>query len=349
MRSLWLAVLLVPGSAHAEVSIGAAVGAGAQGASTYSSLELRFDAQGDKAHLGLGVRGVWDDRAFRDSEWASPWAAVTLVRDASLAGTVGDTELAAAAGALAPAHVGHVADGYRATLDDRWRTGVRTAAHSSTIDAAAEIDDVLDPRFVAASASWLMAAPWGMHAAVAMDPGAATAVEVGGFHRYQGDAARLDIGVSMIAEPAPTGVVFADAAFDRVGARWTLRGDVRAGNDGLFGPLYRIEGVDDANGFGAGLTAGIASERGWLELGARRRAGLGGLYTASAGAPMSRWAQAAVWAAATRDTAVGAAELRVAWSRSLFSALRGARMLETDAMQTTPVWMVTAWFGAATR
>jgi hypothetical protein len=33
--------------------------------------------------------------------------------------------------------------------------------------------------------------------------------------------------------------------------------------------------------------------------------------------------------------------------RGLFSALQGARMYRFDAMAPSPMWSVTAWFGAA--
>lgn len=352
MRALIAVCLVVPAAAaHAEVSIGAQVGAGAQGNATYSAVEARFDAAFEHGHVGLGARGVWTDAEFRDRDWDSPWAVVTIVRDAAIAGRVNDVELAAAAGALAPAHVGRVVDGYRVALDDRWRTGVRLAARSADVEAGAEIDDVLDPRMIAAGVSWRVAEPWGVTASVAVDPaalaGATGAGELGGFRRFEAKQARLDLGASVVASPDPSGVVFASGALERSRVRWTARGDARVGRGGLFGPLYRIEGVDERWGVGAGITAGAVSERGWLELGARRRPGLGGLYTLHAGAPMGRRVQAGAWAAVTRDAAAGAAELRVVWSRRLFSALHGARMYRTDEMRPTPAWSLTAWFGAA--
>jgi hypothetical protein len=346
MRALYLAGLLVTTRAHAEVSVGAQVGAGAQGASTYSAVELRLDAQFSHGHVGLGARSIWDDGDFRDSEWATRWSALRIVRDAEVHGSVGDTQLAAAAGTLAPAYVGRIVDGYRVALDDRWRTGVRLALQSSELDAGAEIDDVLDTRLVAGGVRWLVARPWGVHASVAIDPGQAAAGELGGFHRWEEKRARLDTGASLIAEPSPTGVAFASAEIERARVRWTARGDVRYGTGGLVGPLYRVEGIDGDTGLGAGLALGAASEYGWLELGARRRP-VGALYTASAGAPMGRFVQAAAWVAVTRDAAAGAGELRVVWSKRLFSALHGARMYRMQEMEMTPVWSVTAWFGAA--
>jgi hypothetical protein len=357
MRAFVLVCLVVPvGAARAEVSIGAQVGAGAQGSATYSAIEARFDAAWDGGHVGLGARGVWMDAQFRERDWDSAWSAVTLVRDAAIAGRIDDVELAAAAGALAPAHVGRIVDGYRVALDDRWRTGVRLAARSTDVDAGAEIDDVLAPRMIAAGVSWVVMRPWGFAAHVAIDPGidetgemrdAVGAGELAAYRRFEGKQARLDVGGSIVVSPDPSGVAFATGALERSRVRWTARGDVRVGRGGLFGPLYRIEGIDEEWGVGAGLTAGVASDRGWLELGARRRPGLGGLYTMQIGAPMGRYVQAAAWAAVTRDAAGGAAELRIVWSKRLFSALHGARMYRVDEMTPAPMWSVTAWFGAA--
>jgi hypothetical protein len=361
MRALGLAGLLVAvGTARAEVSIGAQVGAGAQGAATYSVLEVRFDAAFEQGHVALGARGVWDDGQFRGSEWASRWSALAIVRDAAVAGTAGDVQLAAAAGALAPAQVGRIVDGYRVALDDRWRTGVRVAARSTDVEAGAEIDDVIDPRVIAASLGWMVARPWGLHASMAIDPGVDRDVvggsvmreahvigEAGAFRRFERKRARLDVGAALVVDPDPTGVAYSSAAIEHEHVRYTMRGDVRVGRGGLVGPLYRVEGIDEAWGVGAGIYAGVASERGWLELGARRRPGLGGLYAAQAGAPMGRWVQAGAWAAVASDAAAGAAELRVVWSKRLFSALQAARIYRFTEMEPTPVWSVTAWFGAA--
>lgn len=361
MRALWIAGLFVAaGTARAEVSIGAQVGAGAQGAATYSVLEVRFDAAFEQGHVALGARGVWDDGQFRGSEWASRWSALAIVRDAAVAGTAGDVQLAAAAGALAPAEVGRIVAGYRVALDDRWRTGVRLAARSTDLEAGAEIDDAIDPRVIAASLDWMVARPWGLHASMAIDPGvdrelasgtlmreARVIGEAGAFRRFERRRARLDIGASLVVDPDPTGVLYSSGALEHEGVRYTARGDLRLGRGGLVGPLYRVEGIDDAWGLGAGLDIGVASERGWFELGARRRPRSGGLYTAQAGAPMGRWVQAGAWAAVASDAAAGAAELRVVWSKRLFSALQGARIYRFTAMEPTPVWSLTAWFGAA--
>ncbi len=84
------------------------------------------------------------------------------------------------------------------------------------------------------------------------------------------------------------------------------------------------------------------------------RPGLGGLGTASAGAPMGRWVQAGGWLAASPRAQAGAAELRVAWARRMFSALQVARMYgsspATDEVMAVPgaAWSATVWFGAAT-
>src|SRR5262245_57695339 len=117
-------------SAHADVSVGAAVGAGAQGGSAYSALELRLDAAWPSVRLGLGVRGVWDDSVFRGSEWSSAADAVTIIRALEAQYDFDDTRVSLAGGALAPAHIGMIADGYRIALDDRWRTGVRAAVQN---------------------------------------------------------------------------------------------------------------------------------------------------------------------------------------------------------------------------
>jgi hypothetical protein len=340
-------------------------------------MELRFDGTWEQGHVGLGLRGVWDDAVFRRSEWSSAWDAVAVVRDVEAHGAVGDVTLAVAAGALAPAHVGTLVDGYRVSVDDRWRTGVRAVARSSELDAAVEIDDVIDPALIAGGVRWLMAPPWGLHASVAVDPGggrptgegAASAIEVGGFRRFTGEHARADLGLSVVAEltDGASVVAFANVMVDRGDVRFTARGDLRAGTGGvggMFGPLYRVERLrmieHRGAGAGAGASVGVAAPGGWLEIGARARPDLGGLVVATAGAPMGRWVQAAMWAGVGRDEAAGAGELRIAWSARLFSALHVARVYQfdrqlgaqpdasLDAMAPTAAWSVTAWFGAAT-
>ena len=382
MRLLLAFVLVAPSLAEADVSVGAAVGAGAQGAATYGAVDLRLDGawmiEGERTsvRLGLGVRGVWDDAHFRSSDWSSVADLITFVRDFEIARTVGDTKLALAAGVLAPSRVGHVVDGYRVALDDRFRTGVRAGALHEDLDVTVEIDDVLDPALVAAGARWAMSPPWSMYLALASDPRApslsgthvATALEAGVGRRYEGDRARVDVGVAVVAELSlgASLVGFAQGAIERAGVRWTARADARAGTGtagSLFGPLYRIERLahggamslwdraqtGELAGAAAGVALGAALPAGWLEIGARRRPGLGGLAFANAGAPMGRWVQAGLWAALGREDAAGAAELRVAWANRLFSALQAARIYRLDAMEPTAVWSITAWFGAVTQ
>ncbi|HEY5924519.1 MAG TPA: hypothetical protein VIV11_22730 [Kofleriaceae bacterium] len=388
MRALIaLALVVVPTWARADVSIGGSIGAGAQGAATYGALDLRLDAAWPDARvrLGLGARGVWDDAVFRRSDWNSAGSIVTLVRDFAIARDVGDTQLALAAGGLAPAHVGKLVDGYRVALDDRFRTGVRVAAHREHLDVTAELDDLLDPGLVAAGARYAMAPPYAMHLGLAIDPRApslrgaqtAAAIEVGASRRFEAFRARADVGVSVVAELSlgASAVVFANGAIERAGVVWSARADVRAGTGTVgstFGPLYRIERVahdgrmslwdraeaGELDGASAGLAVGAALAThsathsgglaGWLELGARARPGLGGLAFAGAGAPMGKWVQAGMWAAVGRDDAAGAAELRVAWAKRLFSGLQLSRLYRFDAMEPTSLWSLTAWFGAAT-
>ncbi len=365
MRPLAIIAALAAAAQADAPSLGAAIGAGAQGEATYGAIELRLDAAWPGVQLGLGARGVWDGGVFRRADWASAADLVTVVRDLELVHQIDGATLALAAGRLAPAQVGHLVDGYRAALDDRWRTGARTALWSRDVDAEAEIDDVLDPAVVAAAARWRFAPPWGAQLAIAADPSATTAIEAGVVHRLEAEHARLDVGGSIVAEVSlgASAVVYGDAAAERDGVRWTVRADARAGTGSvgsLFGPLYRVERLAHAGemplydrarrgelaGFGTGGAIGAAIPAGWLELGARARPGLGGLVVASGGAPMGRWLQAAAWVAASRRDAAGAAELRLAWAARLYSALQVARIYELDAMPTA-AWSVVAWFGAS--
>lgn len=374
MRFL-LALALAPASAFADVSVGASVGAGAQGATAYSALDLRFDGAWDDVRVGLGARAVWDNTTFRASDWATPWHAITIVRDAEAKYEIEDTQLAIAAGALATARIGHVVNGYRVAIDDRWRTGVRAAAQNEDLVVGLELDDVLDPALVGGGVRWFMAPPWGAHLALAVDPRAPSmtgthapaALEAGLDHRFVGEDAELDIGAAVIAE-FPLGVslaAFGEGAIDWRGVRWTGRADARVGTGtagSMFGPLYRIERLahDGAesmwdraragqlSGASAGIALGAAIPFGWLELGAQARPGLGGLFIVNAGAPMGRWFQAGVWAAIGEHDAAGAAEVRLAWTKTLFSALQAARVYRLDEMSPLAVWSVTAWFGAAT-
>lgn len=375
MRLLLALLLAAPALAHAEISIGGAVGAGAQGASTYGALDLRLDATWSSGRIGLGARGVWDDAKFRERDWSSPAALVTIVRDFEIAHELWGTKLALAAGGLAPARIGHIVDGYRVALDDRFRTGVRAAVLRDHLDVTLELDDVLDPALVAAGVRWAVSPPWSTYLAIASDPRApamagsrvATAIEAGAGRRFEGDRARADVGVAVVADLplGVSGVLFGSGAIERAKVTWTARADVRVGTGTvgtLFGPLYRIERMAHAgraslwdraragelDGASAGLAIGGALPAGWLELGMRARPGIGGLVFAHAGAPMSRWVQAGMWAALGREDAAGAGEVRVAWARSLFSALQIARIYRLDAMEPIGVWSVTAWFGAAT-
>ncbi len=364
MRAILVLVVLAT-HAHADVSAGGSIGAGAQGASTYSAVELRLDATWERAHVGIGIRGVWDDAQFRDSEWERGWDALAILRDVGIRGEVGDATLAVAIGALAPAYVGTLVDGYRVSLDDRWRTGVRSVARSESLDAGLEIDDMLDPALVAGGARWLVARPWGVHGGIAIDPKAphdrAAALEAGAFHRVvDRETARIDVGTSVVAEISrgASVVMFASSLVEHRGLRFTARADVRAGTGsvgGLFSPLYRVERHEDAAmpesagiGAGAGVHGGIVAPQGWFEVGARIRPALGPLYVASAGAPMGRYVQLGAWAGVAQRDAAGAAELRVAWAKRLFSALKAARMYQFDAMEPRGVWSLTAWFGAST-
>src|SRR5690349_13543891 len=131
-------LLAIPAIAHADITAGAAIGAGAQGDATYGALDLALTATWPGVRVGLGARGVWDDGVFRRADWSRAADAVTVIRDVEV--VYGPTALAA--GRLAPSHLAHLADGYRATLDDRWRTGARAAVRSDDVDATAEIDDV---------------------------------------------------------------------------------------------------------------------------------------------------------------------------------------------------------------
>jgi hypothetical protein len=382
VRSLVVLALVCSTARAGDVDVGASVGAGAQGAATYGALELRLDATWPGARLGFGLRGVWDDGVFRRADWARPADAVTIVRDVELVYPLGSDadagHLALAAGGLAPAHVGRIADGYRATLDDRWRTGVRTALVTPDLELGLEIDDVLDPALIGGALAWQMAPPWGLHLAVAIDPGArsesglldsgpatTTVVETGASRRYETRELRVDVGVSIVAELGLgfSGVAYADGALVRGDVRFTARADARAGTGtvgSMFGPLYRIERLahggapaladrartGELDGGALGATVGAAAPAGWLELGLRARPGLGTLATAGGGVPIGTWAQAGMWLAASRADAAGVAELRVAWAHRLFSALQAARIYQLDRMDPVAVWSVTAWFGA---
>jgi hypothetical protein len=339
MRSLIL-VCLLAATAHADVGVAGSVGAGAQGASTYSALELRLDVAWTTTRLGLGVRGVWDDDVFRTSDWSGPERAVTMLRAFETTGRVGDVSLGLAAGALAPGRLGRVVDDYHVALDDRWRTGVRAVARSEDVDAQLEIDDVLDPAVIGGAMRWQM-----LHAAVAVDPDRMAVVELGVHHTWERDGARAEVGGSVLGELLHGGGVltYGDAAIDYADITWSARADVRATTSGLspMGPLYRVERTrDDRHPLSAGLALGAATHAWWVQI-----AGRESLISASAGAPMSKHVQAAVWAAANGHDAAGASELRVLWSNKMFSALQAARLYRFETMDPVAVWSVTAWFG----
>ncbi len=358
----------------------ASVGAGAQATATYGALDATLTAFIPHARIGLGARAVWDDGRFRRSDWSRAADVITVIRDVEAS----YGPLALAAGRLAPAHVAHLADGYRATLDDRWRTGARLALATSTLTAGAEIDDALDPALIAAHTRYQLAPAWAIHAAFAADPTHAiaptattttmrgatthiTALELGAAHTTRTDAAQLDVGAALAIDAGPAALAFSSATLEHDDARFTLRADVRAGETASpFGPLYRIERtrpLTGHTGLGAGLTLAAAAPAATVELQLRERPGLGGLAALSAAAPLGRMLQAAAWAAASRRDAAGAAELRVAWAPSLFSALQVARFYRFDDAMTAgatgatgesltgapqAVWSLTAWFGATT-
>ena len=357
MRALLTLGLLAASSlarADDAVGIGAAVGAGGQGAATYGALELRLDAEWRGARLGLGARGVWLDGRFRGGDWDRAADAVTVLRLLELH-TPGGTG-ALAAGALAPAQLAQVADGYRMALDDHPRTGVRGSVTTGAMALDLEIDDVLHPALAGGALAVQLVPAWGLRAAAAVDPvGTHAVTELGLARRWSAARARTELGGGLVFEPGSGGsaVVFAQVARDRGGARWSASADLRAGTGtvgGAFGPLYRLERRElwrhAESGAGAGVSASVAAPAGWLAASMRARPGLGFVGTLSAGAPMGRWLQAGAWAAASTRAAAGAAELRIAWARRMFSALQLARMYDTDAMQPTAQWSATAWFGA---
>lgn len=367
MRAL-VVVAALSAPAAADVGVGGQIGAGAQGTSAYSAVELRLDVAWTRTRLGLGVRGVWDDSEFRASDWSGVERAITIIRAFEASGDVDGMQLGIAAGALAPARFGRIVDGYRVSLDDRWRTGVRAIARGDQLDANLEIDDVLDPALIGGGVRWQMAPPFGMHLATAIDPGDAMrgasgvgVIEAGAHRTFETEGARGELGASVTAElMLGAGVVaYGSGDAEKWGVTWSARADVRAGTGAggsLFGPLYRIERVmhdgrmglveqakmHGLGGAGAGVSLGARAEVGWFELELRERPDLGGLVVAGAGAPMGTRVQAAAWAAIGRTDAAAASELRVAWAKRLFSAFQVARLYRDDL----PVWTLTAWFGA---
>ena len=360
-----IALLGLGGVAAADdgLRVGAAVGAGGQGSATYGALELQLDALWRGVRLGLGARGVWDQGVFRRRDWSRPADAVTIVRqlEAQLAlGTDRDgrttSRIAIAAGGLAPARIARVADGHRATLDDTLRTGVRSALSTPALELGLEVDDVIDPALIGGAVAWQSTSPWGLHAAAAVDPGEASAMELGVAHRWDALQRRVQLGGSIVGEPDQglTAVAFGSLAIERDETRWTASADLRGGNGtsgALFGPLYRLERlglIDRAHGgLGGGVALGVATPAFSLSIGGRARPGLGGLGTLAVAAPMASWVQAGGWVAASRAATAGAAEIHVAWARRLSSSVQVARMYETDVpMLPAATWSVTVWFGA---
>ncbi len=339
-----LAFVAVSSVAHAEVVVGGAVGAGGQGAATYSAVEARLDGTWREMRFGLGARGVWLDGELRTSDWEG-WRALRVLRlfEAHREG------FAIAAGGLAPAQLGHVADGYRATLDDRPRTGVRGALTTKQLGIGIEIDDVVEPHLIGGAVEVVLD-DWIACASTAIDPDGVGAIEGCAARRWSRAGARLDAGSGVIGERLADGtgvaaIGFVRGAIDAGGARWTAETEVRAGTDGaLFGPLHRIEKHLDERGVGAAASIGVAGTRGWTRIGARYRAALGPLATLSAGAPAGKWFQVAGWIAASKHAGAGATELRITWAKSLASAIEVGRIYDVDAMQPAAVWTATAWF-----
>ncbi len=353
-------------SGDAALGVGVAIGAGGQGGATYSAIDLGLDVAWRGARLGLGGRGVWLDGTWRTRDWRSAADAVRVIRLFEIAATPGGVQLALAGGSLAPAQLAHVADGHRAVLDDRPRTGARAGLASRRFAAGLEIDDVLEPSLIGGALAWQLAPPWGVSGATAIDPGISSesqprstttlaAIEIAVARRWEHVRARTDVGAGIVGEPAlgASAVAFAATTLERAGARWSARGELRGGTGTVgaaFGPLHRYERTRHLGegGFGGALALGVAGTPGWIELGVRARPELGVLATASAGAPMGRWFQAGGWLAAARDTTAGAAELRVSWARRMSSTLELARMITvTDEMEPVVAWSASVWFGIA--
>ncbi len=367
-----VALLTLVGTAAGEpafegddaIRAGAAIGAGGQGDATYGAVELQLDVLWRGVRLGLGARGVWEDGVFRRRDWSHAADLVTLVRqlEAHVAlATDRDgrttSQLAIAAGGLAPARIARVADGHRAALDDRLRTGARGALSTPELELGLEIDDVIDPALIGGAVSWQVARPWGVHVAAVVDPRApdamttrvASAIELGFARRWDALQRRVELGASLVGEPGDglSAVGFGSLAVEHRGARWTARADLRGGSGtsgARFGALYRFERngvIDDAHGgVGGGLALGVAAPAFSLSIGGRARPGLAPLGTIAIAAPMATRIQAGGWVAASRAATAGAAEVRVAWARRLSSALQIARMYDTEsAVMPTAAWI----------
>lgn len=344
-----LALLGMSSIGHADVIVGGAVGAGGQGDATYSAVEARLDASWSSGRVGLGARTVWLDGELRTADWDG-FRAIRVLRlfEAHHDG------LAIAAGGLAPSQLGHVADGYRATLDDRPRTGVHGALRSTQVAIDLELDDVIDPHLIGGAVE--LGSVWIGCASAAIDPAAREGVAIGvvegcAARRWAKTGARFDLGGGLVGEQLVDGrgvamLGFARGMIDARGARWSGEVELRAGGGsvgGMFGPLHRIEDHVDGRGVGAAASFGASSERGWLRVGIRQRA-QGAIASASAGAPAGTYVQVAGWTAVSKLGAAGAAELRVTWAKRLTSAIEVGRIYDLEAMDVTPRWTATAWF-----
>ncbi len=353
-----------PPAARADVRLGAGVGAGGQGDSTYGAVDLRLDAEwtGWNTRLGLGARGIWLDGVFRRADWSEPLDALRAVRLLEMSATSGETRVGLAGGGLAPAQLAHVASGYRAALDDRARTGVRGALTSAAVALTLELDDVIEPGFGGGALAWRASERWILSGATAIDPQARElAIELALARRWELTRGRVDLGAGVVGEPGHglAALAFAETTIERGGMRWIASAELRGGTGTVgaaFGPLHRIERgllyAEAHAGVGAALAFGVVADAGWVRAEARSRPDFGTLVTASAAAPMGRWMQAGAWVAASRHAAAGAGELRVAWAKRLASTLELARMYDpeaaTDAMTRAPTWSLTAWFSATT-
>lgn len=347
-----LVIFLIASSARADVSIGAAVGAGGQGASTYGALELRLDSTWRTIRLGLGGRAVFLDGAFRTDDWNEPADAISIIRLVE----AHRGPVALAGGALAPLSIGNLSEAYRPALDDHPRTGARVTLTTRPVAADLAIDDVRDPALAGGALDIRITRAIALRGGALVDPSLGqSAIELAAARTWRSAGRATDVGAGAIVEPG-TGahaLAFASLARDTHGARLVGAADVRVGTGtvgGAFGPLYRTErstlwntsGLD----VGAGLSASVVAPAGWLSASARVRAA-GVVGSISGGAPLNRWLQAMAWAAASRHTAAGAAALHVQWARRLASAVEVARMIDTDAMSPTAAWSVTAWFAAS--
>ena len=221
-----LLLLAIATPAAAEVRVGAAVGAGGQGDASYGALEARLDAETSRVRLGLGARAVWLDGELRQ-DFARPIDAIRIVRLFELAAWEGG--LALAAGGLAPSQLAHVADGHRAALDDRPRTGVRAALTGESLALALELDDALDPSLAGGMLAWA-GTRWVGRGAAAVDPALGeAAIELSLARRWQRDDARLELGGGGVSEPGfgLAALAFADATIDHGSLRFTGNAELR--------------------------------------------------------------------------------------------------------------------------